>query len=115
MDYTKLTDSEIDRLVAERVMGFELCPFDSNSYQYYRTVLGATELRFWKVDRYHPTTDLNQAFEAVENSLQYIRLGFCPLRDTDKWQLHCNIERPVHTNNPARTICIALLEASEII
>lgn len=114
IDYTKLTDSEIDRLVAEKIRGWHVELID-------RGVLG--HVRAYKDDKnvvqvfcysYYPTHDMNQAIDVIEKSERGITISYYPFSRNDRWLIGDRLsDYYEYTNNPARTICIALLEAEE--
>lgn len=109
-DYTKLTDSEIDRLVAERIRKWHKTRMSSQGLSFPVWADNKTGEFECDGDAYHPSRDLNQAREAVERYNHPIDIWF----SAGSWKI-CgeNDLHPTTTDNPARAICIALLEAEE--
>ena len=112
MDYTKLTDSEIDRLVAERIRGWHKSRMSSQGVSFPVWADNKTGEFECDGDAWHPSAYLNQAFEAVDNSRCHLDICFDSARKSKKWVIYGG-ESVGRTDNPARAICIALLEVEE--
>ncbi len=123
-----MTDSEIDRLVAEKVMGWHLDPSHPvtdplNSGPAWRRADGSHTYHYLNDLRFAPSTDLNAAVEAAltrpcDNwsalTIQNAGRGW-----TAGWWMHGggHGEPPsgwalkVSAPTPARALCLALLKA----
>lgn len=114
MDYTKLTNEQIDRLVAERVMHWQLAD-TGNMWIIVDELDENDETWMYKKSDYHPSCDINQAFEAIEKNKCCLDIMFYPLTEKNRWFVANSgtVYKYVYTDTPARAICIALIEAEE--
>lgn len=108
----EMTDDELNSAMAIEVKGWQIggnMYIESLPHTYleepqYNTVMG--------ISGWYPTADLNQARECVEACNYHIMVRYDPLRDSHKWTV-CghDSKRVADTDNPARAICEAVLQA----
>jgi hypothetical protein len=103
---------EIDRLVAEKVMGWKLVTYGTDKY------LKREDGSAFKFEKWSPTANIMDAMMALEQFDNYsISKGIFSF---DKVQKYCvSIDTPEETftwwgTNLAKTICITMLKAKGI-
>ena len=111
----EMTNEQIDREIAEKVMEWTIGVCED--YWWDSTIAPESVIM---VDRWHPTTDIKQAFEVVEKlNLAFYIINFCLPSQSGKWKAvfikigefeeYCSGE----AETPALAICKAALEAIE--
>ncbi len=102
-------NEQLDRFLAEKVMGLSLAKNDDGKDWYYRP-----DVQEWEcsVGDWNPTSDLDQAFQVLSNAGCYQITSFCvdAARRGDSYLS----ERRYHDNTPtsiALAICAAVAKA----
>lgn len=119
-----MTDQEISRIIAEKVMGWTLEHGwwkDDNGYTAYEAHSDGT-LEECDGDWWHPSTDIGQAFQVVEKTMGNPRMQFdclAPFLCNDhkyRWKCTYYDGKTMYEaveDTPAMAICKAALKAME--
>jgi len=113
MNYEQLTDGELNKLVAEKVMGF------STSYEFNDPDGNKITIDNFE---YQPASLITDAFEVVDKMIADGRfVEVCGLTDDKDWGVFITIEKHInefdeieaYDKSLPRAICIAALKAVE--
>ncbi len=112
-----MTDEQMDALIAEKVMGWRDAITENCSGVPFKMWIGDAVDQREQCD-WHPSIDLNHAFEALEKWLMCNQHSYCmsrsPRRDTllHEVTLYGGLITPhIFHESPATAICMALIEA----
>jgi hypothetical protein len=113
-NYSEMTDNELDRLVAEKVMGWEYK--ENEGYPYYRGKNIGLD-----INDFHPSTNISQAFEVVEKMIAdgWVEMAMVYKNIEKVWEVEFYKEGISFDGGDSfdkslpRAICIAALMAKE--
>jgi len=83
MKYTKMTNEQLDKECAEKVMGWYQEKYPNNTWWFEPTSEGHTSIAM--INHWHPTANISQAFEIVNKMIADGWVDTALIYDNSEW------------------------------